>query len=98
DDAAFRARFSGSPVKRIGRDRFLRNVLVAIGNAPPGDGPLLEAARAALDDASWLVRASAAWAFRRLAGVAEAESERERRRMAGEPDRRVREEWERPEP
>jgi epoxyqueuosine reductase len=94
DDASFRARFSGSPVKRIGRDRFLRNVLVAIGNAPPGEGPLLAAARRALDDASWLVRASAAWAFRRLAGL-EGEGERTRR-LALEPDPRVREEWERP--
>jgi epoxyqueuosine reductase len=95
DDASFRARFSGSPVKRIGRDRFLRNVLTAIGNAPPGEGPLLAAARAVLDDASGLVRASAVWAFRRLAGAAEAEAERERR-VAAEPDPRVIEEWERP--
>ncbi|HVH73421.1 MAG TPA: tRNA epoxyqueuosine(34) reductase QueG [Stellaceae bacterium] len=97
DDAAFRARFSGSPIKRVGRDRFLRNVLTAIGNAPPGDGSSLEAARAALADASWLVRASAVWAFRRLAGAAESERER-RRRMAAEPDPRVLEEWERPLP
>ena len=38
DDAAFRARFAGSPIKRIGRDRFLRNVLIAIGNS--GDAAL----------------------------------------------------------
>ena len=49
DDAAFRALFAGSPVKRIGRDRFLRNVLIAIGNAEPGD-ELLAAARRCLDD------------------------------------------------
>jgi epoxyqueuosine reductase len=97
DDASFRARFSGSPVKRIGRDRFLRNVLVAIGNAPRGEGPLLAAARRALDDASSLVRASAVWAFRRLAAASEADGERARR-LAAEPDPRVREEWERPLP
>lgn len=64
DDAGFRAKFAGSPVKRIGRDRFVRNVLVAIGNA--GDPALGEAARALADDPSPLVRAMAAWALRRL--------------------------------
>ena len=97
DDAAFRSRFSGSPIKRIGRNRFLRNVLIAIGNAPSGEGPLLAAARAALEDASWLVRATAVWAFRRLAGTAEAERERARR-LVPELDPRVIEEWARPEP
>jgi epoxyqueuosine reductase len=64
DDAGFRAKFAGSPVKRIGRDRFVRNVLVAIGNA--GDPALGEAARALADDPSPLVRAMAAWALRQL--------------------------------
>ena len=50
DDAGFRARFSGSPVKRIGRNRFVRNVLVAIGNS--ADPALLPAARRLLDDAA----------------------------------------------
>ncbi len=45
DDAAFRKMFAGSPVKRTGRDRFVRNVLIAIGNAAPGDLELIEAAR-----------------------------------------------------
>jgi len=64
DDAAFRARFSGSPIKRTGRDRFVRNVLVAIGNS--GNAALAAPARALLDDPSPLVRGAAAWALRRL--------------------------------
>jgi epoxyqueuosine reductase len=64
DDAGFRALFSGSPVKRIGRDRFLRNVLIAAGNS--GDVALLAACRRLLDDASPLVRGAAVWALSRL--------------------------------
>jgi epoxyqueuosine reductase len=64
DDVAFRARFSGSPIKRIGRARFLRNVLVAIGNA--ADPALATAARERLDDASPLVRGAAVWALAHL--------------------------------
>ena len=64
DDAAFRARFARSPVKRTGRDRFLRNVLYAIGNS--GDLALVPAARARLEDASPLVRGAAVWALGRL--------------------------------
>jgi epoxyqueuosine reductase len=94
DEAAFRARFSGSPVKRTGRDRFLRNVLIAIGNGPPGDAELLAATRACLDDAAALVRATAVWAFARLASPAAAAGERARR-LPGESDPMVREEWER---
>jgi epoxyqueuosine reductase len=92
DDAAFRARFSGSPIKRIGRDRFLRNVLIAIGNS--GERDLIEAVRPLLEDASPLVRAMAAWAWLRLAPA----GERERARTAGlaaESDLAVRAEWER---
>src|SRR5712671_6674107 len=66
DDAAFRKLFAGSPVKRTGRDRFLRNVLIAIGNAPPGDPRLIAAAHRCLNDQSPLVRAAAVWAFSRL--------------------------------
>jgi epoxyqueuosine reductase len=65
DDGDFRALFSGSSVKRIGRDRFVRNVLIAIGNS--GLPHLLAAAAARLDDRSALVRAMAVWAVRRLA-------------------------------
>jgi epoxyqueuosine reductase len=64
DDAAFRALFRKSPVKRIGRDRFVRNVLIAIGNS--GDAALAEEAVRLLDDASPLVRAMAVWALGRL--------------------------------
>jgi epoxyqueuosine reductase len=64
DDAAFRALFRKSAVKRIGRDRFVRNVLYAIGNS--GDPSLAPAARARLDDADPTVRDAAAWATARL--------------------------------
>ena len=64
DDAAFRAHFSGSPVKRIGRDRFLRNVLIAIGNS--GSAELADAAEAHLADPAPLVRGAAVWALSRL--------------------------------
>ncbi len=66
DDAGFRALFAGTAIKRIGRDRFLRNVLVAIGNAPEPTPKLVAAAEARLDDASALVRATALWACARL--------------------------------
>lgn len=68
DDAAFRARFAGTPVKRTGRDRFVRNVLVAIGNS--GDTALLAAATRLLGDYSPLVRGMAVWACRRLLDAA----------------------------
>jgi epoxyqueuosine reductase len=64
DDAAFRALFSKSPVKRVGRDRFVRNVLIAIGNS--GDASLAREAERLLDDASPLVRGAAVWALARL--------------------------------
>ena len=64
DDAAFRALFSKSPVKRIGRDRFIRNVLIAIGNS--GDTGFAGAARQRLDDQSSLVRGAAVWALTQL--------------------------------
>ena len=63
-DAQFRAFFSGSPVKRTGRDRFVRNVLVAIGNS--GDATLLDAVEPLLRDASPLVAEMAAWAREEL--------------------------------
>ncbi|TGT65901.1 tRNA epoxyqueuosine(34) reductase QueG [bacterium M00.F.Ca.ET.159.01.1.1] len=64
DDAAFRAFFSGSPIKRIGRDRFVRNVLIAAGNS--GDASLAPVVRGLLGDASPLVRGAAIWALSRL--------------------------------
>src|SRR6185312_1270922 len=59
DDAAFRALFAKSPVKRIGRDRLVRNVLIAIGNSD--DRALADEAERLLDDANPLVRGAAVW-------------------------------------
>ncbi|MDB5550885.1 MAG: 4Fe-4S ferredoxin [Rhizobium sp.] len=67
DDPAFRAFFSGSPVKRIGRDRFIRNCLIAAGNS--GDPALIEHCRRLLGDASPDVRAMAVWALSRIGGL-----------------------------
>ncbi|WP_395813181.1 tRNA epoxyqueuosine(34) reductase QueG [Devosia sp.] len=64
DDAAFRALFAGSPVKRIGHARFLRNVLIAVGNS--GDPRLAPLAEARLADPDPLIRGAAIWATRRL--------------------------------
>jgi epoxyqueuosine reductase len=64
DDPAFRALFSKSPVKRIGRDRFVRNVLYAIGNS--GDASLRPSAAALLNDPSDVVRDAAEWALKEL--------------------------------
>ena len=64
DDAGFRAKFAGSPIKRIGRARFVRNVLNAIGNS--GDPALHPVAAALIEDPSPLVADSAAWASGRL--------------------------------
>jgi epoxyqueuosine reductase len=64
DDPAFRAFFSGSPVKRIGRDRFVRNVLIAAGNS--GRPDLIEQCRTLAGDPSPVVRGMAIWALRRL--------------------------------
>ncbi|MEO0691712.1 MAG: tRNA epoxyqueuosine(34) reductase QueG [Pseudomonadota bacterium] len=64
DDAGFRAKFSGSPIKRIGRDRFVRNVLYAIGNS--GDGSLAAVAAGLVDDPEPSVADAARWAVGRL--------------------------------
>jgi epoxyqueuosine reductase len=64
DDAGFRALFAGSPIKRIGHARFLRNVLIAIGNSD--DPALAPLAEARLSDPDPLVRGAAVWAVRRL--------------------------------
>jgi epoxyqueuosine reductase len=93
DDTAFRKMFAGSPIKRTGRDRFLRNVLIAIGNAAAGEPELLAAARHCLDDNSPLVRATAVWAFTRLAPVRSATERADR--LPQEEDPLVRAEWER---
>jgi len=64
DDAAFRALFSKSPVKRIGRNRFVRNVLYAVGNS--GDAALIPTAETLTADADPVVRDAAEWALSRL--------------------------------
>ena len=64
DDAAFRTFFSGSPVKRIGRDRFIRNVLIAAGNS--GERSFIERCRQLAGDPSPVVRGMAIWALSRL--------------------------------
>jgi epoxyqueuosine reductase len=87
DEAAFRARFRKSPVKRIGRARFLRNVLIAIGNS--GAPPLAASAKALLTDASPLVRGAAVWALSRLLPPQELRGLRD----GGEADAGVRAEW-----
>lgn len=70
DDTEFRALTTGSPVKRTGRDRFVRNVLIAIGNSMTNGGPrdaqLAAVANARVEDASPLVREAATWALSRL--------------------------------
>ena len=86
DDPAFRTRFSGSPVKRIGRGRFLRNVLVAIGNS--GDPGLVQTAETATHDPDPLVRSHAIWALSRLIG-----EEQFRTAMRADPDPKVAQEW-----
>lgn len=92
DDAAFRAHFAGSPIKRAGRDRFLRNVLIGIGNS--GLPALAEAARPHLADPSALVRAMAVWALARLLPEADFAMLRAAH-LPGETDPDVRGEWER---
>ncbi|MCJ9428133.1 tRNA epoxyqueuosine(34) reductase QueG [Kordiimonas marina] len=67
DDAAFRTVFSGSPIKRIGRDRFVRNVLYAIGNSH--DPSYLPAVRELCNDTSIVVRDAALWALAELGGA-----------------------------
>ncbi len=90
DGAAFRARFRGTPVKRTGRDRFVRNALVAAGNS--GDAGLVPKIAPLLADASSLVRAMAVWALRRLAPDEDLAAAR-RGHLAGETDPEARMEW-----
>jgi len=90
DEGAFRARFSKSPVKRLGRDRFIRNVLIAIGNA--ADRDLVPEAERLLDDGSPLVRGAAAWALSQLLDR-DAFQARAAGALETEPDETVRCEW-----
>ncbi|EAS48790.1 iron-sulfur cluster-binding protein [Aurantimonas manganoxydans SI85-9A1] len=89
DDAAFRALFSGSPIKRIGRDKFVSNCLIAAGNS--GDATLLGAVREHLTDAAPLVRAMAIWALARLSP--EDALQRRSAALDREDDPVVRSEW-----
>jgi epoxyqueuosine reductase len=91
DDAAFRSQFRKSPVKRIGRDRFVRNVLIAIGNS--NDNALAVAAGRLLDDESPLVRGAAVWALSQL--TREEFEGRAAKALNAEPDEAVRAEWSR---
>ncbi len=90
DDPAFRQLFSGSPVKRIGRDRFLRNVIIAIGNSnAPG---LIPQVKNRLTDHAPLVRGMAVWALSRLASKHDFDQYRSRLARA-ENDPTVTAEW-----
>jgi epoxyqueuosine reductase len=90
DDAAFRAHFPKSPVKRIGRDRFVRNVLIAIGNS--NDAALAEIAVGLLGDDSPLVRGAAVWALSQLLAREPFEAFASKA-MATEADETVQDEW-----
>ena len=90
DDAAFRTRFTTSAIKRVGRDRFVRNVAIALGNGP-STTDAIEAVARLLDDASPAVRGAAIWALDKLSpdrALAEAA-----RHLDGERDPDVRAEW-----
>jgi epoxyqueuosine reductase len=91
DDAAFRAVFSGSPIKRIGRDRFIRNLLIAAGNS--GEEALEQKVVPLLGDASPLVRAMAVWALARIVSFSRFLALKESH-LAGEVDADVKREWE----
>ncbi len=90
DDAGFRQIFRGSPVKRTGRDRFVRNVLIAIGNS--GDPSLVPTCKGLLGDASPLVRAMAVWALSQLVDPQQFHNFRDTH-LSGETDEHVRGEW-----
>ena len=90
DDGAFRTLFAKSPVKRIGRERFIRNVLIAIGNS--NDAALAHEAERLLDDASPLVRGAAVWALSQLM-TPDVFAALARRAAASETDADVGAEW-----
>ena len=90
DDAQFRALFTKSPIKRIHRERFLRNVLIAIGNS--GDVALVAEAMRLLDDASPLVRGAAVWALSQLMPRDDFDALASSR-LTSESDASVRDEW-----
>ena len=89
DDASFRQVFAGSPIKRIGRDRMMRNALIAAGNS--ADVSLLGRVLPLLDDPAPVVRGAAAWALSRIDPAAYLRELTGR--LAGETDPTVRAEW-----
>lgn len=90
DDAAFRTLFAGTPIKRTGRDRFLRNVLIAMGNSgQPEMSPEIERC---LEDPSALVRGAAIWALAQLVSPAHFNAKREAY-LPRETDHQTRAEW-----
>ena len=89
DESGFKKRFAGGPIKRIGFERFRRNVMIAIGNS--GNHNLLDAAAAALDSESPTVRGAAVWALGRLSLPEEARALAQR--GAGETAADVAAEW-----
>ena len=89
DDAGFRQVFAGSPIKRVGRDRMVRNALIAAGNS--GEPGLVEPVAALLDDAAPVVRGAAIWALARLSPTRFAVERAAR--AAAEPEASVRAEW-----
>lgn len=89
DDSAFRKLFSGSPVKRIGRNRFVRNVLIALGNSD--DAALAGEAERLIGDDAPQVRGAAVWALQRLAPSRVAELSKQF--AQDEADKDVRDEW-----
>ncbi len=90
DEAQFRTHFAGSPVKRAGRGRFVRNVLIAIGNS--GAPELAQAAQARLEDSQMQVRDAAVWALKRLL-PGEAFAALAARHLPAESDPQVRKQW-----
>jgi epoxyqueuosine reductase len=89
DDAAFRALFTGTPIKRTGRDRFVRNAAIAAGNS--GDPSLVEPLIALLGDPSPLVRGAAVWALAEL--DQQRSLDEKRQRLNFESEEMVRLEW-----
>lgn len=90
DDSAFRALFSGSPIKRIGRNRFIRNCLIAAGNS--GEDGLIGPVKALLADQDATVRASAVWALSQLLEAPAFDSHRQSA-LTTETDEAVLAEW-----
>jgi epoxyqueuosine reductase len=90
DDASFRRTFVGSPIKRIGRDRFIRNVLIAVGNSD--DPSLCAEVEPLLEDPSPIVRGAAVWAMKQLASDDRFSALRARH-VPAEDDAEVQSEW-----